>query len=65
MDRGLARDLGRRLTEINKKLQEGETAKAAEKASELRERLTEAQQKDRWSGDATVMALVDQLAASG
>ncbi|WP_344386828.1 serine/threonine-protein kinase [Streptomyces vastus] len=61
----LYRDAQKKAAEINKKVQEGETGKAADKARDLRQRLADAQQKGRWSGDSQVMQLLNQLAASG
>ncbi|MER5209563.1 hypothetical protein ABT063_02970 [Streptomyces sp. NPDC002838] len=43
----------------------GETGKAAEKARDLGRRLNDAQQKGKWGGDALIMQLLSQLAASG
>ncbi|MFD7409675.1 protein kinase [Streptomyces sp. NPDC059866] len=61
----LYRDAQKKAAEINKKVQEGETDKAADKARDLRQRLADAQQKGQWSGDSQVMQLLNQLAASG
>ncbi|MFC4470149.1 hypothetical protein ACFPH6_37590 [Streptomyces xiangluensis] len=61
----LYRDANGDAAEIEKKIQQGETGKAAEKARDLTQRLNDAQQKGKWGGDAQIMQLLSQLAASG
>ncbi|MFE7333013.1 serine/threonine-protein kinase [Streptomyces sp. NPDC057565] len=58
-------DAQKKAAEINKRVEKGETDKAADKARDLRKRLTDAQQKGEWSGDSQVMQLLNQLAAFG
>ncbi|GHE60133.1 hypothetical protein GCM10017771_83250 [Streptomyces capitiformicae] len=65
MEPDLYRDAQKKAAEINKKVQAGDTAKAADKARDLRQRLADARQKGQWSGDSQVMRLLNQLAASG
>ncbi|MCX5554862.1 serine/threonine-protein kinase [Streptomyces sp. NBC_00038] len=65
MDPALYRESQKRAAEIEKKVQEGKTNEAADKASDLSQRLSEAQQKDKWGGDTQIMQLLAQLSASG
>ncbi|MEV5238351.1 protein kinase [Streptomyces cinnamoneus] len=64
MPADLAREIRKEISEINKKIQNGETDKAAEKARDLGHRLDDAQKKGKWSGDSTLTGALGQTAAS-
>ncbi|MCH0543309.1 hypothetical protein I3F58_27920, partial [Streptomyces sp. MUM 203J] len=62
MDPRLYREAQREIAEIDKKLQQGATGKAADKAGALQRKLTDAREKGRWTGDGELMGLLDDLA---
>ncbi|MCA6091879.1 protein kinase [Streptomyces sp. SCA3-4] len=64
MPADLAREIRKEISEINKKIQNGETGKAAEKARDVRHRLDDAQQKGKWRGDPTLTGALGQTSAS-
>jgi serine/threonine-protein kinase len=58
------RETRRDVAEITAQLRQGDLDEAADKARDLRRSLNEAQQRGRWDGDAQLMQVLSQVAAS-
>jgi hypothetical protein len=62
-DDDLYHDTRSEAAEIDRRIQQGRTHRAAEQAHDLREHLRDAQKEGDWAGDAQIMQLLDQIAA--